>query len=262
MPIPPLLRRIRLIDPQQWIIRIVKDIRETLNESGREGLIFRVTDTVSSMVLSTLAVKAVKPNEIRVVYFIQSRRYKMPPDLNRLLDYLRIRYEYIEIGSITKSIKNYMTGYTSIDAEDIRETLTALILREISDKHSLLLLGEINKTAWLLGRFNPIYTKTMDILPLTTIYSSQLRKLASELHIMPYIRRARETPGWIRFKTSLGLVDDEIIDAILYGISRNKTDKEIVEGLGDNNVPEELVREIRRHVDRGYLKRNGPIVIL
>ncbi len=261
MPTSPLLRRVRMVNPQQWIIKIVKDIRDALDESGRDGLLFRVTDTISSMVLATLAVKAVRPHEIRTVYFIQSRRYRMPPDLNRLLDYLRVRYEYIEIGSITKTIKNYMTGYTNINIEDIRETLSALILREISNKHRLLLLGETNKTMWLLGAFNPIYTKTMDLLPLTTIYSSQLRKVAAELHIMPYIRRAREPESWTRFKTALGIVDDEVIDAILYGISRNKTDREIMEGL-DNHVSESMVREVRRHVEEGFLKRNGPLVTL
>ncbi len=261
MPTSLLLRRIRMVNPQQWIIRIVKDIREALDESGREGIIFRVTDTISSMVLSTLAVKAVRPQEIRTVYFIQSRRYRMPQDLNRLLDYLRIRYEYIEIGSITKTIKNYMTGYANIDINDIRETLIALILREIADKHRLLLIGETNKTMWLLGSFNPIYTKAMDILPLTTIYSSQFRKVAAELHILPYIRKAKEPDKWTKFKASLGIVDDEVVDAILYGISRNMTDHEIMEGL-DNNISETLVREVRKRVEEGYLKRNGPLITL
>ena len=87
------------------------------------------------MVLATVSVKATRPHDIRAIYFIENRRYKMPIDLNRLLDYLGITYEYIEIGSITKTIENYISGYTQIEIENIRESMIAMILRELSDNN-------------------------------------------------------------------------------------------------------------------------------
>lgn len=259
MPVPILLKRIRNIETQERIIRIVKDIRNTLNEMPAKGILFRVADTSASMVLATIAVKAVRARDIRSIYFIRSRRYKMPSDLNRLLDYLGIRYEYIEIGSITKTIENYISGYTEIDIENIRESMIAMILRELSDKYNLLLLGEIDKTLWLTGAFNSIYTKITDLLPLTYIYTSQLKRLATELHIMPYIRKAGEHSSWKRFKKELGIYDNEIIDAIIYGIERNKTDSEIHQDIG-GITSLEIIRKIRMVIEEGYIKRNGPIV--
>ena len=256
---PTLLQSIQNIERHERIIRIVKDIRNTLTETASKGILFRVTDTISSMVLATITVKAVGAHDIRAIYFIRNRRYKMPTDLNRLLDYLRIRYEYIEIGSITKTIENYILGYTHIDIDDIRESMMAMILRELSDKYNLLLLGEVDKTLWLTGAFNQIYTKSVDLLPLTHVYTSQLKKLATELHIMPYIRRAKEYSFWIKFKNEIELNNDEIIDAIIYGIERNKTDKEIYQDLKED-ASLKIIKKIRRIVEDGYIKRNGPLV--
>lgn len=260
MEAPTLLKAIRNINTQERIIKIVKDIRNTLSETYAKGILFRVMDTTASMVLAALAVKAIHPSDIRAIYFIRRRRYRMPLDLNRLLDYLKIRYEYIEIGSLTKSIESYISGYTDINIENIRETIIALVLRELSDKYELLLLGEIDKTIWLTGAFNPIYTKIMDLLPLTYLYASQLNKLASELHIMPYIRKVSEYSLWRKFKEKVGLNDDEIIDAILYGIGRNKTDIEIYKELEGEKVSLKTVRTIRGIVENRYLRRNGPLV--
>ena len=259
MPIPTLLQRIRNIEGQERIMKIVKDIRNIFNETLSKGILFRITETISSMVLATVSVKATRPHDIRAIYFIENRRYKMPIDLNRLLDYLGITYEYIEIGSITKTIENYISGYTQIEIENIRESMIAMILRELSDKYDLLLLGETDKTLWLTGTFNPIYTKTMDLLPLTHVYTSQLRKLASELHIMPYIRRTREHLFWRKFKEEIEINNNEVIDAVIYGIERNKTDMEIYQDLKEETSIK-TIRKIRMTIESRYIKRNGPLV--
>lgn len=256
---PPLVRSLRLIDPRHKLISMVRDIREALEEMNNEGIMIRITNTLHSMLLATTLVKAVKTSQIKAIYFNVKMRYSMPRKLKRLVDYLGIKYEYIEIGSLTSSIKRYTQGYTEIEMNEIIDTVSTLILKEISQQENLMLVGETDKTQWMTGTFNIIYSKCMDLLPLTHLYSSQLNKIAAELHILTYARES-DKPGYIqKLKKELGDIEIEIIDSILLGIGINKTDEEIHHEL-NKTIPIETIKKIRNLVNNGYYKRNCPIV--
>jgi NH3-dependent NAD+ synthetase len=241
------------------MIEMVREIRSVLDEAEKDGVLIRVSNTLNSMVLASILVKAIGSDRIKAVYFNVRRRFGIPVYLRKLLDYLRIRYEYIEIRSLTNMIIDYTQGYAEISANSIVDTIVTLLLNETSTKENLIVVGEVDKTMWMTGIFNPIYSKSMDILPLTHIYSSQLQKVASELRILPYTLKNETHPYTSMLLKRVGNVSIEYIDAILYGITANKTDSEILKEL-ENRVSIDTVRKIRHMVNTGFYKRNGPII--
>lgn len=260
-----LLRSIRLFNVEHTIYTITKDIRDTVEERNKQGILINIKNTFESILLSAIGVRSLKnPGRVNAIYFISERRYRMPQNLDKLMRFLRISYEYIEIGSLARDINSYIKSYIPARREAANEVIEALILRELADTRDLLLIGDTTRSTWLLGIFNQIYTKSMDLLPLTKIYRTQLKKLVGRLHILQYTKGVDIDMNWMRFKETIKLQDDMIIDAILEGIISSKTDEEIYEDISKStsNVSIDKISLIRRMFEESYFKRNAPITLL
>jgi len=260
-----LLKSLKLFNVDHTLYSITKDIRDTIEERGKQGILINIKNKAESILLSAIGVRTLRnPGRVNAIYFISERRYKMPPNLDKLMKFLRISYEYIEIGSLARDINSYIRAYIPTKKDYANEVIEALILREIADTRNLLLLGDITRTDWLLGIFNQIYMKTMDLLPLTKIYKTQVRRLISRLHILQYTKGADIDEDWNLFKNNIKLQDDLIIDAILEGIVSSKTDEEILEDLKPvtSGITIDTITTIRQIFEDAYFKRNTPIALL
>ncbi len=260
-----LIKSIKLFNVDHTIYTITKDIRDTVEERNKQGILINIKNTFESILLSAIGVRSLRnPGRVNAIYFISERRYKMPPNLDKLMKFLRISYEYIEIGSIARDINSYIRSYISNKKVAANEVIEALILRELADSRNLLLIGDITRSNWLLGIFNQIYMKSMDLLPLTKIYKTQTKKLISRLHILQYTKGTDPDEKWINFKNMVKLQDDMVIDAILEGIISSKTDEEIYEDISQSteNITIEKVSQIRKIFEQSYFKRNTPLTLL
>ena len=260
-----LLKTIKLFNVEHTLFTITKDIRDTVEERNKQGILINIKNSFESILLSAIGVRSLRnPGRVNAVYFISERRYRMPPNLDKLMKFLRISYEYIEIGSLTRDINSYIRSYIPTRKEAANEVIEALILREIADTRNLLLVGDTTRSTWLLGIFNQIYTKSMDLLPLTKIYRTQIRKMISRLHILQYTKGIDIDENWVRFKKTIKLQDDMIIDAILEGIICSQTDEEIYEDLSQSTdkLTIEQISMIRKIFEESYFKRNTPITLL
>lgn len=260
-----LLKTIKLFNVEHILYTITKDIRDTVEERNKQGILINMKNTAEAILLSAIGVRTLRnPGRVNAVYFISERRYRMPQNLDKLMKFLRISYEFIEIGSLTRDINSYIRAYIPTRKEAANNVLEALILRELADTRNLLLIGDTTRSTWLLGIFNQIYTKSMDLLPLTKIYRTQIRRLVSRLHILQYTKGIDIDENWTRFKNTIKLQDDIVIDAVLEGIINSQTDEEIYEDLTQStrNITIEQINTIRKIFEESYFKRNAPITLL
>ncbi len=260
-----LVKSIKVFNVDHAIYSITRDIRETVEDRDKNGILINITNTLESILLTAIGVRSLRnPAKVNAIYFISERRYKMPPNLDKLMKFLKISYEYIEIGSVAKDLNNYIKTFIHKERTPTNKVIQALILREIADARDLLLVGDVNRSNWLLGIFNQIYTKSMDLLPLTKIYKTQLNKLVGRLHILQYTKGIDLDDEWTRFKKNIRINEDTLIDAILEGIVKSKTDQEIYEDISrlDNEITIEKIGLIRKKFEESYFKRNTPIAIL
>jgi len=259
-----IINQLREFNVSKAINSISLEISRNIEETGKRGILLKIEERMESIILAGIAVRALGPQNIRCIYFIKERKRRMNKDMERLLNFLKIPFVYIEIGSLARDIVKYVTGYTSHDFYSIIRIVEALILRRRADDEDLLLLGEITRSEWLLGIFDIIYAKSMDLLPLTHLYRTQLDKIFTGLRLQSYIRHFNENPEWRIFKNSLGVKEDLIIDSILYGLTHHKTDQEIYDEIkGSNiNIDISIIKRIRRLFEKVYYKRNSPLIFL
>jgi len=247
------------LNANQIISCIARDTLNLLKETGRKGYIMRLDNTLPSIVLAALMVKSVGSDSVNLLYFIRGRRYKIPKDLSRLIDFLGVNYSVIDIESIAGTVSTYLSGFINILKEDVEDVISILTLKAYSENMNLLVAGEIEKSRWMTGAFNPLYVKGVDFLPLTKIYMSQLLYIARELHLSQFIRSAKEPREWTNLKTEIGIENNELLDTILYGIDRKKTDEEIYNDVKVASL--EVISKLRKKVDDSFYTRNAPIVL-
>lgn len=252
-----LLEEIKNADSKQLIRGVLKGFKNMIELLNPRGVLFELSRTSNSIILSALTLKAVGSENVHAVYFIDKGRYRIPKSIERLIKYLKIKVEFIELTTAIRDLRSYFSSYMELSDEYIRGALAALILRYKADKNKYALVCDVDRTQWLCGQFNHLYTGVCDFLPLVGVYYTQLSKIASALHVNPFLREVEEPIGIVKIKESLGVQVLDYVDAILLGITRNKSDEEILREVGERDVDVETVRKVRALFNDGLIRRKS-----
>ena len=252
-----LISRIREFDFEYFKRKFRDDLSGYMKTFGKKRILMRVREDSQSIILSVLIVNSLKPKELMLLYFPQGRSYRLPQVLKKLSENLGMPISTIDINFLVSHTESVLRGLIEIKEEDVFENLVGIILRKYADERNYLLLGEYTRTTWLLGGYNEGYIKAVDILPLSSIYYSQLKYLVRGLKAYSLIRKL-DYPGKIKkLLNDLEINNEEVLDAIIYGIENAYSDKEIADDL---NLTVKKVRVVREMINQYFLSRNRPIV--
>jgi len=138
-------------------------------------------------------------------------------DAIKIVDSLSLEYKLIDIGFIHKEYSNYLEpsplAYANLGAR-----IRANMLYYYANARNCLVLGSSDRSEFLIGYFTKFGDGASDLLPIVSLYKSQIRELARNLGIPTNIISKPSGPhlweGHIA-ESELGLTYDEI-DSILH----------------------------------------------
>jgi len=259
-----LLRDINRLDPNTTINRIVRGVKIVYEEMGANGILVNVKNTLSSFINIIIAIRTAGRSNCYGIYF--EKPHSNIKNIERIYTLSRFNLSRLDIKHVYKYvIKNmpdlgFSRRLSKITKHEIENDIELLVLRFYAKKNNYLLCGDLDRTRWLTGAFSRYLTGSVDILPLTSVYKTQLKLIAKRLRIAHLAKNAEEPREWLEFKREIGIenIPDEKIDAILYGFDNNWTIKQIADDL---EIDEDIIRKIRTVVDSTDIIRHLPLTL-
>jgi len=142
----------------------------------------------------------------------------------------------------------------------IKHRIRSTILFYYSELNNYLLVGCANKSEWLTGFFVKYGDSIADIMPIISLYKTQVFDLSRYLKIPDYILEKAPSPDLLP-----GLVDEEALgitykklDLILYGFEKGFSTDKIISISG---ATEEDIERVSLYTEKSDYLRKWPIAL-
>ncbi|MBC7334233.1 MAG: NAD(+) synthase [Actinobacteria bacterium] len=138
----------------------------------------------------------------------------------------------------------------------VKHRLRGTILFYYADLYNYLCVGCLNKSEWLTGFFVKYGDSVADIMPIISLYKTQVVKLAEYVGLPDYILMKKPSPDLIP-----GIFDEDVLgmsyqklDLILHGIERNLSVEEISK---ITNASAKEIDRIKEIVEKSEYQRSN-----
>lgn len=143
----------------------------------------------------------------------------------------------------------------------IKHRLRSVILFYYSELKNYLYVGCSNKSEWLTGYFVKYGDNIADIMPIISLYKTQVSNLAKYLDLPSCILEKSPSPDLIP-----GILDEDMLgmsyrklDLILFGIENNYTTSKIIEISG---ATKHDIQRVKKIINKSEYLRTWPIGLL
>ena len=193
-------------------------LKTELDERRSSGVVFGLSGGIDSAVIATLCAKFVKEKSLALIM----PNSKITPkseteDAIKIVDAHAIEYKLIDIGFIHKEYSKYLEP-NPLAFGNLGARIRANILYYYANARNSLVLGSSDRSEFLIGYFTKFGDGASDLLPIVSLYKTQIREFAKALNISPEIITKPSGPHlWEGHtaETELGLTYEEI-DSILH----------------------------------------------
>ena len=191
---------------------------EEVSQRQAFGAVFGLSGGIDSAVIAVLCSKFLKGKSLTLLMPDSKVTPKIDTeDAIKLVDKLGIEYKLIDIGFINKEYSKYLVpnpfAYGNLSAR-----IRANILYYYANAKKYLVLGSSDKSELLIGYFTKFGDGAADLLPIASLYKTQIRQFAKFLEIPDSIILKKSSPGlWEGHiaETEIGLSYEEV-DSILH----------------------------------------------
>ena len=197
-----------------------------------QGVIIGLSGGIDSVVLAVLCAKFVREKTLALIM----PNSKITPqadteDAIKIVDTFHLEYKLIDIGFVHKEFSKYLEP-NPLAFGNLGARIRSNILYYYANARNYLVLGAADRSEFLIGYFTKYGDGAADLLPMVSLYKTQVRELAKFLNVPINIVSKPSGPrlweGHLA-ETELGLGYDEI-DSILHcmvdkGLSLEETAK-------------------------------------
>jgi NAD+ synthase len=138
--------------------------------------------------------------------------------------------------------------------------IRSLLLYYYGVQKNLLVCGTTNKTEYLLGHYDKYGDGACDIEPIRVLYKTEVFEIAKFLGVPERIIKKPPThdlfAGFILTDEEMMGMSFELVDSILKGLEKGKSEKEISEEL---KVDLNIIEEIKKAVKNQEINRSMPL---
>ncbi len=222
------------------------------------GVVFGLSGGIDSSVISMLCAKFVKEKSLALIM----PNSKITPesdtsDAIKIVDSLHIEYKLVDIGFIHKEYSKYIEP-NPLAFGNLGARIRSSMLYYYANARNYLVLGSSDKSELLIGYFTKYGDGAADILPIASLYKTQVRELAKYLGIPPNVISKPSGPRLWEGHTAegeIGMTYEEI-DSILYCIFEKNLPIEATSKLTE--IPVSSVDKIYQMHKRSEHKRIAP----
>ena len=246
----------------QDYIEITKKIQTGLvqkcNDNNKDGVIIGLSGGIDSAVLAYLCANSIKAKTLALVM----PDSKISPndeteDAIKIVDALELNYKLLDINSIHKEYYNVLEP-NDLSLGNLRARIRKNILYYYANSKNLLVLGSSDKSEFNIGYFTKFGDGAADLLPIVSLYKTQVREIAKELGVPTNIITKKSSPNlWPNHvaEAEIGATYEEI-DCILYCILDRKMS--INETINQTKIEKETVEKIYQLYKKSEHKRITP----
>ena len=188
------------------------------------GVVFGLSGGIDSAVIAALCAKFLKDKSLALIMPDSKATPKTDTeDAIKLVDKLGIGYKLIDIGFVNKEYSKYLEP-NPFAFGNLSARIRANILYYYANAKKYLVLGSSDKSEFLIGYFTKFGDGAADLLPIASLYKTQVRQFAKFLEIPDSILTKKSSPGlWEGHmaETEIGISYEEI-DVILHCIFEKK----------------------------------------
>ncbi len=207
------------------ITKKIEDFLKTqLEKSNSNGIILGLSGGIDSSVITYLCSRVLKEKTLALVMPDSKISPKEETeDALKIIDSLGINYKLLDINLIVSEYSKYIEPNERA-LGNLRARVRANILYYYANSKNLLVVGSSDKSEFLIGYFTKFGDGSSDILPIVSLYKTQVREIAKFLGVPKNIIEKKSSPNLWKGHSAeeeIGVIYDEI-DAILYCIIDKK----------------------------------------
>jgi NAD+ synthase len=195
-------------------------LKNEMVERRLNGFVFGLSGGVDSAVIAALCNKFVKEKALALIMPNSNiTPKKETEDAIKIVDSSSMEYKLVDIGFIHKEYSKYLEP-NPLALGNLGARIRANLLYYYANARNSLVLGSSDKSEFLIGYFTKFGDGASDLLPIVSLYKTQVRELARNLGITSDIISKPSGPHLWEGHTAeseLGLAYDEI-DSILHCI--------------------------------------------
>ena len=224
--------------------KIEEFLKNQVSTSKTNGVILGLSGGIDSAVITFLCSKAFKDKTL-VLVMPDSKISPKEETENalKIIDDLGIDYKLLDINLIVSEYSKYIEP-NSRALGNLRARIRTNLLYYYANSKNLLVVGSSDKSEFLIGYFTKFGDGASDILPIVSLYKTQVRGLARYLGVPESIILKKSSPNlWLGH-----IAEEEIgaqyedIDLILYCIVDKKLS--IEETVKISNIDKNTVDKI------------------
>ena len=200
--------------------KIERFLVEEVAQRQSSGVIFGLSGGIDSAVIASLCTVSLKDQTLSLLM----PDSKITPrtdteDALKLIDKLGLNYKLIDISLVHSEYSKYLEP-NSLALGNLRARIRSNILYYYANSKNLLVLGSSDRSEYLIGYFTKFGDGAADLLPIVSLYKTQIREFAKSLGVPDSIISKKSSPSLWQGHTAedeIGLSYEEV-DLILYCI--------------------------------------------
>lgn len=239
-----LLKEIKNIDYSSTTKKFEDFLRNQVEINKTNGLILGLSGGIDSAVITYLCARVLKEKMLVLVMPDSKISQKEETEAAlKIIDDLGLDYKLLDINLIVKEYSKYIEP-NEYALGNLRARIRANILYYYANVKNLLVVGSSDKSEFLIGYFTKFGDGSADILPIVSLYKTQVRELARFLGVSESIIKKKSSPNLWKghiAEEEIGAKYEEI-DSILYCLIEKKLSIQETSQL--TNIEKDTVEKI------------------
>ena len=194
-------------------------LKDTVLQNKADGVIFGLSGGIDSTAVAYLCGKISETKEVLALVMPDSAISPSSEtgDALKIIGEIGINYKLIDINTIHKRYSNYLEP-DELALGNLRARIRSNIIYYYANLKNLLVLGTSDKSEYLIGYFTKFGDGSADMLPIVSLYKTQLRELAKIIGVPNNIIIKKSSPNLWKghnAEDEIGVSYEEI-DSVLY----------------------------------------------